>query len=123
LSSKNNNDDYDICKSITESDEHILGTGILENMAVAAIYSKPNLPLPKEEKFQLMIIQAEIFISMAKSNTDFFGRLRYVTTSFESSDIVFFPLPSGADNKLRTLVVQILRPYDITKLLNKMHIV
>ena len=117
------NNDYDICKSFTDMDEHILGTGIIENMKVAAMYSKPNLPLPKEEKFQLMIIQSEIFVSMAKSNTDFFGRLRYVATSFESSDIVFFPLPTGADNKLRTLVVQVLRPYDIMKLLKKMHLV
>ncbi len=114
--------DYDICKSFTDMDDHILGTGIIENMAVAAMYSKPNVLLPKEEKFQLMIIQAELFVSMAKSNADFFGRLRYVATSFESSDIVFFPLPSGADNKLRTLVIQILRPYDIMMLLKKLHI-
>lgn len=70
-----------------------------------------------------MISQAELLVSMAKSNADWFGRLRYVSTSFEGSDIVFFPLQSrGEDKKIRTLVLQLLRPYDIMMLLKKLHV-
>lgn len=114
--------DYDICKGFTDMDDNILGTGIIENMEVAAMYSKPNVPLPKEERFKLMIIQSEIFVSMAKSNTDFFGRLRYLVCSFETSDVVFFPLPSRENNKVRTLIIRVSRPYDVTTFVNKMHI-
>jgi exonuclease III len=117
-------DDYNICKSFAEMDDNIRGAGIIENMKVVAIYSKRNIPLPKEERFQLMVSQSEIFVSIAKSNADFFGRLRYVTASFESSDIIFFFLPNGSssNNKPGLFGIRVLRPYDMTKLLEKLHI-
>lgn len=116
-------DDYNICKSFAEMDDNILGAGIIENMKVVAIYSKSDVPLPKEERFQLMVSQSEIFVSIAKSTADFLGRLRYVTAAFESSDIIFFSLPNGSsNNKPRLFGIRVLRPYDMTKLLEKLHI-
>jgi hypothetical protein len=79
-----------------------------------------------------MFAQAAIFISIAKNQTDFFGRLDSIACSFESSDIVFFPftMSSGqekkeknnADKEEKTLVIQILRPYEMTELLKRLHI-
>ncbi len=114
--------DYDICKSVANVDDNILGVGIIEDMGVTALYSKQNVPLPNEERIKLMVIQSEIFVGIAKSNADFFGRRRYTMASFETADSLFFSLPRGTNNKVRTLVIRVSRPYDVTKLLTKLHI-
>lgn len=107
--------DNDTCRGIVDVDERILGAGIIENLALVAIYAKPNVPLPKEDKFNLMIAQSEILTSIAKSNTDFFGYFRYIVSSFEKSDVMFFPLPmQGGKNRL--LVIQVTRPCDHEKI-------
>jgi hypothetical protein len=115
--------DYDICKEFAGMDDNIVGVGIIENMKIVAAYSNGILPVPKGEKFQQMVIQSEIFISIAKSNTDFFGRLRYVSMSFETVDVLLFSLPNESNNnKPRLCAIRVFRPYDMTKLLTKLHI-
>ena len=116
------NSDYDICKSFAEMDDNILGVGIIEDMEATAVYLKQHLPLPDEDRIKMMVIHSEMFVSIAKSNADIFGRLRYSLASFEVSDSLFFSLPRRENNKVRTLVIRILRPYDITKFLEKLHI-
>ena len=44
--------DQGMCKAIADMDSNILGAGIIENLALVAMYAKPNVPLPKEEKIQ-----------------------------------------------------------------------
>jgi hypothetical protein len=110
--------DYDTCKAIADMQDNILGAGLIENLQVAAMYAKPNVPLPEEEKFKLMFAQSEILVNVAKTNEDFFGRVRYLVSSFENSDVVFLPYRSKTDRD-RTLVIQILRPYDHDKIAEK----
>ena len=108
--------DQDTCKVIANLDDNILGAGIIENLALVSIFSKPNVPLPKEEKFNLMFAQSEIMISIAKSNADFFGGFRYVVSSFENSDTMFFPSKNETTGKDRVIVLQVLRPCDHEKI-------
>lgn len=109
--------DYDACREIANLSDSILGTGIIEDMEIVAMYAKPKVPLPNEERFRQMFIQSQVLVSIVKSNADYFGRVRYLVSSFDSSDVVFFPLArregggTGKD-KERILVVQILRPCD-----------
>ncbi len=116
--------DYDICKAFAEADDNILGAGIVEDMKFTASYSKSGRPLQRGEKFQQLMIQEEIFVSMAKSNTEWFGRFRYFTMSFERYDVILFSLPNGrsSNDKPRLLGIGVSRPYDMTKLLEKLHI-
>jgi hypothetical protein len=114
--------DYNTCKEFAEMDGTILGAAIIEDMEISALYSKQNTTLPKGEKFRQMVIQSEMFVRIAKANADFFGRLRYAMASFETFDSLFFSLPQGANNKVRTLVIRVSRPYDVTKLLERLHI-
>ncbi len=114
--------DYDICKSFAEMDDNILAAAIIEDMEVAALYSKQNMALPNGERFKQMVIQSEVFLSIAKANADFLGRLRYAMASFETFDSLFFSLQRGTNNKVRTLVVRVSRPYDVTKLLERLHV-
>jgi hypothetical protein len=67
--------DYDICKAVAEMEDNILGVGIIEDMEVTALFYKRNVPVPKEEKFKLMVVQYEMIVSIVKSNTDFFWGL------------------------------------------------
>lgn len=108
--------DQDLCKSITDLEDNILGAGIIENLALVSIYSRSDVPLPKDEKFNLMFAQSEIMISIAKSNTDFFGGFRYIVSSFERSDIMFFPIINRNTGKERIIVLQVLRPCDHEKI-------
>ncbi len=117
-----NNSDYYICKEFAEMDDNIISVGIIEEMQATAAYLKKKLPLPNEERIKLMVVHSEMFLSIAKSNADIFGRLRYSLASFETADSLFFSLPRRESNKVRTLVIRIVRPYDITKFLRKLHI-
>lgn len=115
--------DYDICKAFAEADDSILGAGIVEDMKFVAWYSKRGRPRPEGEKFQQLVIQSEIFVSMAKSNSDLFGRFCYVAMSYETQDIILLSLPNGSsNNKPRLLGIPVSKPYDVTKLLEKLHI-
>ncbi len=114
--------DYGICRTVAEVDDNIAAVGIIEEMEIAGLFYKPNVPIPKGEKISQMVVQYEMLVSIAKSNDDFFGSLRYLLASFETYDSLFFSLPRGANNKVRTLVIRISRPYDITKLLDKLYI-
>lgn len=118
--------DYDICKSFAQMDENIMGAGIIDNMKVVAIYSKQIVPMPKWEKFEQLVIQPELFVSMDKSNADLFGRFRYFSMSYECIDIILFLIPNGrssSDNEPRLLDISVSRPNDMTKLLEKLHII
>ncbi len=106
-----NRSGYNECKTIVELNESILGTGIIRDLRVQAMYARPGVPLPNEDKLKLMFAQSEVLMSVAKSNTDFFGPVRHLVFSFENSDTMFFPF-----QKERTLVIQILRPYDQEKI-------
>jgi hypothetical protein len=117
-----NDSDYDICKAFAEADDTILTAAIVEDMKYTARYAKDNLQLPKGENFQQLVIQSDIFVSMAKSNSDWFGRFRYVSISYESFDIILFSLPKRSNNKSRLFGIRVARPYDMTKLLEKMHV-
>jgi hypothetical protein len=123
--------DYEICKNITDMQDNILGAGIIENLQVAAMYTKPKVPLPNKERFKLMFAQSGILVNIAKTNSDFFGRLRFIVCSFENSDIAFLPFTRSnyagrktrnSNNNERILVIQILRPYEMTELLKRLHI-
>jgi hypothetical protein len=115
--------DYNICKAFAEADNSIFGAGIVEDMEFVAWYSKRGRPRPKEGKFQQLVIQAEIFVSLAKSNADLFGRFHYVAMSYEDMDIILISLPNGrSNNKPRLLGVSVSKPYDVTKVLEKLHI-
>ena len=108
--------DKELCREIAGQDSNILGVGIIENLVLKAIFAKPGVPLPKEDKFSLMFAQSEILISIAKSNTDFFGSFRYVVSSFEKSDIMFLPSRSKDSARDRIIVIQVLRPCDHEKI-------
>ena len=86
--------DYNICKAFAEADGSIFGAGIVEDIEFVAWYSKRGRPRPNEGKFQQMVIQAEIFVSLAKSNADLFGRFHYVALSYEDSYIILISLPN-----------------------------
>ena len=111
--------DLGMCKAIVDMDSNILGAGIIENLALVAMYAKPDVPIPKEEKFNLMFAQSEIMISIAKTNTDFFGPFRFIASSFEKSDIMFFPLRNESNARDRVLVIQVQRPCDHEKIMEE----
>lgn len=91
--------DYNISKVITDRQDDILGVRIIENVRVAATYAESKVPLPNEERFTPMFAQSEIFVNIANSQVDFFGRFRYVVCSFEDSNIVFLPFTSGSGGR------------------------
>ncbi len=117
--------EYDFCKAFAENDENIMTAAIVEDMKFVARYSKPNnnIPVQQGAKFQELVIQAEIFVSMARSNIEWFGHFRYVSVSFETHDIILFSLPIGSSNKKpRLFGIRVVRPHDMTKILAKLRI-
>ena len=53
------------------------------------------------------------------------GTFHYVSMSYEGVDIILLPLPNErntGNKKPRLLGISVIKPYDVTKLLEKLHI-
>lgn len=65
-----------------------------------------------------VFVRPQVMASTAKNDMDFFGRVRYLVSSFDSSDVVFSPFArrdgGGADKEKERQdpLIQMLRPCD-----------
>lgn len=91
-------------------DDNILLAAIIENANLLGVYSKKPMAPPNEQRFKVLRIQAELMISMAKNNEDFFGELGYLMFHSRYLDMFLFPL--GKNRKLRLVAVAVKQPYD-----------
>lgn len=91
-------------------DDNILLAAIIENANLLGVYSKKPMAPPNEQCFKVLRIQAELMISMAKNNEDFFGELGYLMFHSRHLDMFLFPL--GKSRKLRVMAVAVKQPYD-----------
>lgn len=98
------------CKEVCMLDDNILLAAIIENANLLGVYSKKPMAPPNEQRFKVLRIQAELMISMAKNNEDFFGELGYLM--FHSRHLDMFLFPMGKSRKLRLMAVAVKQPYD-----------
>jgi hypothetical protein len=91
-------------------DDNILLAAIIENANLLGVYSKKPMAPPNEQRFKVLRIQAELMISMAKNNEDYFGELGYLM--FHSMHLDMFLFPMGKSRKLRVMAVAVKQPYD-----------
>jgi hypothetical protein len=98
------------CKELCMLDDSILLAAIIENANLLGVYSKKPMAPPNEQRFKVLRIQAELMVSMAKNNEDFFGELGYLM--FHSRHLDMFLFPTGKSRKLRVVAVAVKEPYD-----------
>ena len=98
------------CKELCMLDENILLAAIIENANLLGVHSKKPMAPPNEHRFKVLRIQAELMVSMAKNNEDFFGELGYLM--FHSRHLDMFLFPMGRSRKLRVMAVAVKQPYD-----------
>lgn len=98
------------CKELCTLDDNILLAAIIENANLLGVYSKKPMAPPNEQRFKVLRIQAELMISMAKNNEDYFGELGYLM--FHSMHLDMFLFPMGKSRKLRVVAVAVKQPYD-----------
>lgn len=91
-------------------DDNILMASIIENANLIGVYSKKPMVPPNEQRFKVLRIQAELMVSMAKNNEDFFGELGYLM--FHSRHLDMFLFPMSGSRKLRLMAVAVKQPYD-----------
>src|SRR6185436_6030781 len=103
-------DPVEHCKDIVELDKSILLVALIENANLLGSYSKKPMVPPNEHRFKVLRIQAELMVSMAKNNEDFFGELGYLM--FHSRHLDMFLFPMGRSRKLRVMAVAVKQPYD-----------
>ena len=100
----------DYCKDVCLLDDNILLAAMIENANLLGVFSKKPMAPPNEHRFKVLRIQAELMVSMAKNNEDFFGELGYLM--FHSRHLDMFLFPMGKSRKLRVLAVAVKEPYD-----------
>ena len=98
------------CRDVFLLDGNILLAAIIENANLLGVYSKKPMAPPNEHRFKVLRIQAELMVSMAKNNEDFFGELGYLM--FHSRHLDMFLFPMGRSRKLRVMAVAVKQPYD-----------
>lgn len=104
---------FELCEGACNLYGTILGTGIIENANLVAMFARPESPIPDEKKFNTLFLQTEIIASITKSNSDFFGRSRFFSLYFDYFDMYFFPLSRyGTSERKGTLAVMVKAPYD-----------
>ena len=110
------------CRELCLLDDNILLAAIIENANLLGVFSKKPMAPPNEQRFKVLRVQAELMVSMAKNNEDYFGEFGYLM--FHSRHLDMFLFPVGKSRKLRVMAVAIKQPYDHENIVNKvaMHV-
>ena len=105
------------CKQVCLLDNSILLAAVIENANLLGLHFKKPMAPPNEQRFKVLRIQAELMVSMAKNNEDFFGELGYLM--FHSRHLDMFLFPMGKSRKLRIMAVAVKQPYDHEDIVDK----
>jgi len=108
-----------LCEGLCELHGNILGAAVIEHGTMIAAYSKPDVPVPNEERFKTIFFQTEIIASIHRSNEDFYGPLKFFTVHFEGSDVFFFPLDKYGARRRSIIGFKIVTPYNHEGLVSK----
>jgi hypothetical protein len=105
---------FDLCQRICGLNQNILGAVIIENGELAAMYSRPEIPVPvpSKERFSAIFYQTQLMADMHRSNEDYYGDLRFFAAYFKHGDVFCFPLDKyGFNNTKALLAFKIIPPY------------
>jgi hypothetical protein len=110
------------CKDVAELHPRILATGLSADGILLASYFKELVYKPKPERLIMMLMQAQLMVSIPDVNKDFFGKVQYTMVSHDQLHIFVFPLDKlqceqGADFPI--LVMVVMPPYDHNDLIQK----
>lgn len=110
------------CRELCLLDDNILLAAIIENANLLGVFSKKPMAPPNEQRFKVLRVQAELMVSMAKNNEDYFGEFGYLM--FHSRHLDMFLFPVGKSRKLRVMAVAVKQPYDHENIVDKvaMHV-
>jgi hypothetical protein len=111
--------EQEICKEIANLHEYIIAAGVIENRQLAARFSKVGDPPAGEERLKILFAQPDIMLSIARTNEDFFGKLRFLILCFETSDIAFFPAYVRGTEK--TLFIRMQRSFRGEEIVRKVY--
>ena len=98
----------EFCARVAKVHRNITITAWLHKGKAVAWYVAPEVPVPGEERHEIMGIQTEIVRSILKTNEDYFGRARYIMMSMENADVFHFV---GKDPDYGLSVI-VRRPYE-----------
>jgi DNA-binding LytR/AlgR family response regulator len=110
-------DGLEICKEVAGLHGSILNAGIVERGVPIAMHSKPDAPLPRQDRLERTFAQAEIAIRVFQTNQDNFGKTHYIMAHNDSSDLFFFPIVINGRDMI--LLVRAATPYFHEELVGK----
>src|SRR5574338_927779 len=99
-----------ICENVCNSKDSILAAWMFRDAEIVSSHLKPSFPAPNASELKKFLVQAHLMISMASTNQQMYGRMNYVSGSFEHADYYIFPI-AGEDEML--LALACVRPYSI----------
>lgn len=107
---------FELCETICGLSPSVNGAGIIDKAKLVAMYSKPGVPIPNEEKFERLFFQVDVIAGIMKGNVDYFGEVKYFTLHFANADLYFFHL---AKYKMQgILALQIAAPFEHDKIVS-----
>lgn len=105
------------CREVCLLDSNVLLAAVIENANLLGMHFKKPMAPPNEQRFKVLRIQAELMVSMAKNNEDFFGELGYLMFHSRHLDMFLFPMNKG--RKLKIMAVAVKQPYDHKEIVDK----
>lgn len=95
------------CSTAAKSHERINTIVVIADNKVAGAWARPGQFVPDPKTLEKLLLQVEILLSIAKSNTGLYGAVGYVMVTHKKADFFFVPVSND-----RILLVSIDRPYD-----------
>lgn len=83
---------FELCRAICNLVPNIDESKIIDKAKLVAMYTKPNIPVPNDDKFGKLFFQLELIAGIILSNSDFFGQPNYFMHSFQNIHLYFFYL-------------------------------
>ncbi|HKU48385.1 MAG TPA: hypothetical protein VJP79_00420 [Nitrososphaera sp.] len=99
-----------LCENVCNSTQNILAAWVFRDAELVSSFLKPSFPLPNSSEQKKFLVQAHLMVSMASTNQQMYGKLNYVSGSFQHADYYIFPMTD--DNEV-LLAVACVKPYSV----------
>jgi hypothetical protein len=96
-----------LCNSI----ENVVGVWAFRETDLVASSVKSSFPTASSSEQKKMFVQAHMMIGMAATNETMYGKMKYVSVSFNDVDCYLFPLTE--EERGLVLAVACIKPYSI----------
>jgi len=90
----------------------MIASGIIENALLIGMFARPEAPIPDQDKFKNLLLQAEVVARISETNSALFGQASLFCLCHDFLNMYFFHLARyHSSGRKGILAVMLSQPY------------